>query len=88
MDEWLFCPKCGTKLDPADSACRVCGAATPSATTVPSGEHTAPSDDAELAALTAELREALDQVRTQGLLAGRTASTIIQGPVDSRYARP
>ena len=59
MSEWLYCPKCGTKLDPTDSACRACGAATRSATTVPSGEQAAPSDDAELRALTAELRDAL-----------------------------
>ena len=42
MSKWLFCPKCGTKLDPADSACRACGAALPHATTVASGEQETP----------------------------------------------
>ena len=59
-DEWLFCPKCGTKLDPSDSACRACGAGLPHATTIASGEQSAPvEDDADLEALTHELRDAL-----------------------------
>ena len=60
MSDWIFCPKCGTKLDPADSACRACGAALPHATTVASGEQeTTETDDADLKALTDELRDAL-----------------------------
>ena len=59
-EEWLFCPKCGTKLDPTDSACRACGAGLAHATAIASGEQsTAVEDDAEVAALTTELREAL-----------------------------
>ncbi len=59
MPEWSFCPKCGGKLEVADSACRVCGAATPTAPTVPSGEVPAPAPEADVVALEAELREAL-----------------------------
>mgnify|MGYP001180828354 CR=1 FL=1 len=38
MDEWLFCPKCGSQLPAGDSICRSCGAATPGSATVSTGE--------------------------------------------------
>ena len=59
MAEWTHCPYCGTKLDPADMSCRNCGAATPSTTTMPSGETPLAPDEGGLESLTAELKEAL-----------------------------
>ena len=58
MDDWSFCPKCGTKFDPEAKQCSNCGAATPSATTVASGDIPS-ATDADLEALESELREAI-----------------------------
>ncbi len=58
MDDWSFCPKCGTKFDPEAKQCSNCGAATPSATTVASGDIPS-ATDSDLEALESELREAL-----------------------------
>lgn len=58
MDDWSFCPKCGTKFDPEAKECSSCGAATPNAATVASGEVTS-ATDSDLEALESELREAL-----------------------------
>ncbi len=59
MADWTHCPYCGAKVDPTDTSCRNCAAATPSATTVRSGETEIGEDPAELEALTVELEDAL-----------------------------
>ena len=58
MDEWSFCPRCGVRLDPDVKKCSACGASTPGATTVASGEVPG-SGDSDLQALESELRDAL-----------------------------
>ncbi len=58
MDDWSFCPKCGTKFDPEAKQCSNCGAATPSAPTVASGDIPS-ATDSDLEALESELREAI-----------------------------
>ncbi len=59
MNEWLFCPRCGSKLGATDDTCPTCGAVTPSAPTTPSSELPAGPSDEDLVALEAELRRAL-----------------------------
>ncbi len=57
--EWRECPQCGTRIDPGDTSCRVCGAAPPTAVTVVSDSSIEPASAADLEQLTVELREAI-----------------------------
>ncbi|MFC1640170.1 serine/threonine-protein kinase, partial [Gemmatimonadota bacterium] len=59
MDDWSYCPRCGSKLGSDETACGGCGAAKPSASTVKSGELTSGTEQVLLDDLFAELRDAL-----------------------------